>query len=169
MRITFAAWVLATMLIAGPALAVKQGDIAPQWQAMSFADERVSFPALAEGKPTVLVFWATWCGYCKAFMPYLKEIQAEYGADRVVVVAVNAKEKDGDPDAYVASLGFPLTAIRDGDAIAADYNVKFIPGLMVVDGDGTVAWRRGWTDLPAGKTVAQQWAGEVKAALARLL
>ena len=43
--------------------------------------------------------------------------------------------------------------------------MKFIPGLMVVDGSGEVVYRRGWTDKPAGKSVAEQWDEEVREAL----
>ena len=113
----------------------------------------------------------TWCSYCKAFMPYLARIQSDYGTEKISVVAVNAKQaraKDGDPKAYVDALGFPMTAVRDGDAIAAAYNVKFIPGLMVIDGNGVVAYRRRSTDLPAGKTVAELWSDEVREALDKL-
>ena len=147
------------------AFAVEQGDVAPKWQATSFEGEAISFPEISEGKPTILIFWATWCDYCEAFMPYLKKIQEDYDADHISIVAVNAREKDGDPDAYIAALDFSLTAIRDGDDIAEEYGVKFIPGLMVVDGDGTVAYRRGWTELPPGTTIAQLWSDQVRAAL----
>lgn len=90
------------------------------------------------------MFWATWCPYCKAFMPYLRRIQADYAHAGVTVVAVNAKERgEGDPKAYVRSLGFPLIGIPDGDGIAEAYGVQYIPGLFVVDGKGTIAYRRG--------------------------
>jgi hypothetical protein len=62
-----------------------------------------------------------------------------------------------------------MIAVADADSIAEDYAVKFIPGLMVLDGSGMVAYRRGWTDLPAGAKVAAQWDDEVRAALDRLL
>jgi hypothetical protein len=40
---------------------------------------------------------------------------------------------------------------------------------MIIDGAGTVAYRRPWTDLPAGRTVAQLWDGQVRTALDTLL
>ncbi|MEM7692142.1 MAG: TlpA family protein disulfide reductase, partial [Pseudomonadota bacterium] len=49
--------------------------------------------------------------------------------------------------------------------IASLYGVEFIPGLMVVDGSGQIIYQRGWTDLPAGKKVAEQWNLEVRRAL----
>ena len=67
------------------------------------------------------------------------------------------------------ALGFPIVAIREGDAIAADYGIRFIPGLMVVDGSGTVSYRRGSTELPPGQTVAELWSDQVRAALDQAL
>jgi len=156
---------LALALFADPSLAVEQGDIAPPFKAVDFDGKPVDFP-LAGGKPAIVVFWATWCGYCKAFMPYLKGIATDYAAHGVKVVAINAKEDGrGDPRAYVRGLGFSPIAVANGDSIAAAYGVQYIPGLMIVDGKGTVAYRRPWTDLPAGRTVAELWDDQVRAAL----
>lgn len=162
--------VLAAGFWTAPALAVEQGDAAPAWTAVDFAGNEVAFPGVAAGKPTVVLFWATWCPYCKAFMPYLKAIQSDYAHAGVSVVAINAKERgQGDPQAYVRSLGFPLIGIPDGDRIAEQYGVQYIPGLFIVDGNGKIAYRRPWTDLPAGSTVAQLWERQVRDALDRLL
>lgn len=144
-----------------------KGDRAPQWSGMDLVSgQQKSFPGILNDKPAVLVFWATWCPYCKAFMPYAGQIQAEFAEYDVQIITFNAKERgEGDPKAYVDSLQFPLTAIADADSIAESYDVKFIPGLMVVNGEGMVTYRRGWTDLPAGSKVAAFWADEVRAAL----
>lgn len=161
---------VAAAAIAAQSVAVEQDDVAPPWQATDFTGRAVEFPALLDDKPTVLVFWATWCSYCKAFMPYLKGIQSDYGTERINIVAINAKEDgEGDPRAYIDNLGFPLIAVADGDAIAEAYAVEYIPGLMVIDAQGTVAYRRPWTELPAGDTVARFWSRQVRRALDRLL
>jgi len=168
-RVTIVSIILAAIAWSMPALAVDLGDVAPAWQALNLKGETVSFPEVSEGRPTVLIFWATWCPYCKAFMPYLKKIHEDYGSERILIVAVNAKDKDGDKDAYVDALGFPVVAIREGDAIAAEYGIRFIPGLMVVDGNGTVSYRRSSTELPPGQTLAQLWSDQVRAALDQAL
>ena len=161
---------LCAALLAPAARAVEAGDVAPPWHAKDFDGRGVDFPAVAAGKPAVVVFWATWCGYCKAFMPYLKDIQADYAKDGVTIVAINAKEDgSGDPRAYVAGLGFKPIAIANGDALARAYGIEYIPGLLIVDGKGVVAYRRPWTDLPAGRTVAELWDDQVRGALDRLL
>lgn len=158
-------------VISIPALTVEQGDPAPAWQGVDFSGARVDFPALLDGKPTVMVFWATWCNYCKAFMPYLEGIQNDYGTERINVLTINAKEdgSGGDPADYIAALSMETIAVADGDEIAAAYAVEFIPGLMVIAPDGTVAYRRAWTDLPAGERVASFWSRQVRRALDQLL
>ena len=99
-------------------------------------------------------------------MLYVKEIQADYAKYGVQIISFNALERGmGDPKAYVDSMNFPLVAIADADSIAEQYNVQFIPGLMIVDGDGMVVYRRKSTDLPAGQTVSEQWANEVRQVL----
>ncbi|HEX6995135.1 MAG TPA: TlpA disulfide reductase family protein [Gammaproteobacteria bacterium] len=159
------AWLASTS-----AHAVEQGDRAPAWMRTDFDDRPVMFPGVLAGRPAVVVFWATWCPYCKALMPYLEDIQADYAEAGVKIIAINAKE-DGkeDPKAYVRSLRFPLIAVQDGDAIANAYDVEYLPGLMIVGGDGVVAWRRAWTDLPAGRQVAELWAGQIREQLDALL
>jgi thiol-disulfide isomerase/thioredoxin len=157
---------VASTLSSGAVLAVEQGEPAPAWTAEDFAGRQVQFPGISAGKPAVVLFWATWCPYCKAFMPYLKRIQADYAAAGVTIVAINTKERGrGDPAAYMSNLGFPLVGIPDGDRIAEAYGVQYVPGLFVVDGQGEIAYRRPWTDLPAGSTVAELWDRQVRAAL----
>ena len=158
-------------LITTPTFAVGAGDMAPAWTGKDLvSNSQVEFPSALNNKPAVLVFWATWCPYCKAFMPYVKDIQAEYEQYGVQIVSFNAKERGiGDPKAYVDSLNFPFVAIADADGIAEDYKVKFIPGLLISDGDGKIVYRRKSTDLPAGKTVSEQWANEVRQVLDTLV
>ena len=146
---------------------VYAGGMAPAWEGIDLVSgNTLAFPEILNDRPAVLVFWATWCPYCKVFMPYAKQIESDYRDHKVQILTFNAKERGrGDPKAYVDSLDFPMVAIAEADAIAERYGVNFIPGLMVVDGTGQVVYRRRSTDLPAGQTVAEFWDSEVRAAL----
>ena len=48
---------------------------------------------LAEGKPMVVDFWATWCGPCKKIGPYIEELAEQY-ADRAIIGKVDVDEND---------------------------------------------------------------------------
>ena len=100
-------------------------------------------------------------------MPRLNDIRAEYAERGVEIIAINAKERGrGDPIAYMREAGWDfLTIVDDGDEIAGVYNVEYLPGLFVVDGEGTVVFRRKWTELAAGQEVADLWESQVRGAL----
>lgn len=165
-----AALMMVLIGFAAPTVAVETGEVAPPWTGMDYAGNAVEFPTVIDGKPTVVVFWATWCSYCKAFMPYLGGIQRDYGEQKINVLVINAMERGaGDPAAYVEKLDFPLIAVADGDSIADAYGIRFIPGLLIVDGQGDLAWQRASTELPAGKTVAELWDQQVREQLDKLL
>ena len=97
---------------------IAAGSVAPAWTGVDLVDGTSrTFPDLLQGSPAVLVFWATWCPYCKVFMPYAGQIQSDYVDQGVQIVTFNAKERGrGDPKAYVQELSFPLVAIGDADA-----------------------------------------------------
>ena len=160
---------VAVASLSGPVMAVEVGDVAPAFTGLDEFGEEVNFPAVIDDKPTILFFWATWCPYCKAFMPYLEQIRNDYGDD-INVVMINHKERGaGDPGAYIKALDFEVTAVLDGDSIGDAYIVDFIPGLMIVGADGRMAWKRKPTDLPAGREVGEFWNMVVREQLDKML
>lgn len=160
---------IALIGLAGPVMAVEVGEDAPAFTGMDEFGNEVNFPAVIDGKPTILLFWATWCPYCKAFMPYLEQIKKDYGDD-INVLMINHKERGaGDPAAYIKALDFKVIAVLDGDSIGDAYVVNFIPGLMIAGADGRMAWKRQSTDLPAGQAVGEFWNMVVREQLDKML
>lgn len=138
-----------------------EGQAAPDWTLSNLAGQKVRFPDDYLGKPTVVLFWATWCPYCSALMPYLNEIRNE---QEVKILALNFKE-DGDPGAHMRRLGFDFEVFLDADEVAERYGTRYSPGLFVINGHGTVIYQRQSTDKKPGKEIAEFWADQVKKAL----
>ena len=141
--------VLTTLLVAvaSRAEAVDAGMPAPEWEMTDAEGREVVFPADAEGRPSILFFWASWCPYCHIVMPHLHSIVEDYADHGIQVYAINFKD-DADPVAYMEEHGYDFVVLPLGDLVADDYGVFSSPGLLVVDGQGMVTYRRRRTRAP---------------------
>jgi len=115
-----------------PLLAMGQANsLAPDWALVSAQGETVQLSEEIQEQPVVLLFWATWCPYCKALMPHLHSLRLEHG-DKIKILAVNFRD-DGDPVEFIKDAGYDFTVLPGGDDVAAAYNVYGTPGLIIVD------------------------------------
>ncbi|MCG8433318.1 MAG: TlpA family protein disulfide reductase, partial [Gammaproteobacteria bacterium] len=72
------------------------GEGAPGWALEKPDGAVVNFPEDAKGNPSIVLFWATWCPYCKALMPHLQRVYDDFRAAGLNYYGVNVWE-DGDP------------------------------------------------------------------------
>lgn len=105
--------------------------------------EAITFSQIADGKPLVVNFWATWCPYCVKEMPDYQQIVADYG-DRVnfafVDVTDGKRETREKAQEFLAENGFAeLPAYYDTDLAASiEYNASSLPTTAVIDSKGQI-------------------------------
>ena len=76
-------------------------------------DETFETEVLKASKPTIVDFWAEWCGPCKALAPVLDEIADEY-VGRITIAKVNVDENTQLPPKY-GIRGIPtMLLFKDG-------------------------------------------------------
>ena len=73
---------------------------------------------ITSSTPTVIDFFATWCGPCRMVTPILEDLKSELGEN----VRVYKIDVDQNPN------------------LAAQYNVRSIPTIMIFK-DGKMQWR----------------------------
>ena len=122
---------LASLLAFNLAVA-DDAPVAPDWQLFTTNNEVLKLGETAAQQPVIVLFWATWCPYCKALMPHLQEIQDDYG-DKVRVLAVHFRDDNGDAVAYMEKNGYDFTLLRNGDSVAKLNDVWSTPGVLVID------------------------------------
>ena len=65
----------------------------------SVTDENFEAEVLKADKPTLVDFWAEWCGPCKQVGPILEEISNEM-SDQIVVAKHNIDDHPNQPTKY---------------------------------------------------------------------
>lgn len=100
------------------------------------------------GKPVILNFWATWCGFCEAEMPDFEEKYQQYG-DRIHFLMVDVTDGQQETvekaSAFIAERGFTFPVYYDTELQAASaYNTSGLPVTYFLDAEGCfVAWQQG--------------------------
>jgi thiol-disulfide isomerase/thioredoxin len=119
------------------------------WEGVGVDGNVIRFDPDKLQRPAILLFWATWCPYCKALMPFVQNVLTAAGRDHLDVYAIDIKEEDdADPVAELRDRHLTFTLVRNGDAIADRYGVKGTPGLFLVDAHGEVIYQRVGGDAP---------------------
>jgi len=89
------------------------------------------------GKVVYLDFWASWCTPCHLSFPWMNEIQASYGTEGLVILAVNLDRDRAKADEFLATDRGQLNILYDpkGD-IARQFNFKDMPTAILIGRDG---------------------------------
>ena len=67
---------------------------------------------ISEGQPLLIDFWAPWCGPCRMMSPVVEELAQEYEG-RVIFAKCN---------------------VDDAEDVAAQFNIRNIPTLVLMKG-----------------------------------
>lgn len=95
-----------------------------------------------KGKPVLLTFWTTKCGWCRYQMPYLQAAFEEKGQE-VKFIAINIGESSDAVQQFAEDegLGFTVALDRYG-AVARAYNISGIPINFLIDDQGVIKYIR---------------------------
>ena len=126
-----------------PAVGVR----APVLNGFDFAGAPVA--VAPSGKPMLLVFLAHWCPHCNAEIPRLIEWK-ESGQmpDSLEVLGITTGSRDDQanwpPSQWLVDKEWPWAVMADSEAqdAAVAMGVSGYPGLVLLDGDGSVLARR---------------------------
>lgn len=123
-------------------LGIKVGAVAPSGPIETLDGKSIELSSIMTGKPTVLEFWATWCGNCKQLEPAMLAAHAKY-KDRVqfVAVAVSLNQSVERVKAYQTRFKLPFTFLYDrrGD-VSELYDAPATSYVVIIDKTGKVVY-----------------------------
>ncbi len=121
------------LLIAGCAASVPSS--AARVSGRTFDGELIPVIAKAD-KPTVIVFWATWCDVCRDELPKLLAFASQRG-QAATVVGINVDTDVSGARRFVEDAEFPYRNVSDPALVIADtFGVTAMPTVILFDEEG---------------------------------
>ncbi|WP_065220469.1 MULTISPECIES: TlpA disulfide reductase family protein [Butyricimonas] len=125
-----------------------------QYKSVKYADVELGTPAgtreklsshVRPGSYTLIDFWASWCGPCKAAIPSVKALYNTYNREQLNVVSISMDEKKADWEKAMKEENMPWAQLRCDDQksyteISKAYRVTSIPRLVLLDPQGRVVF-----------------------------
>ncbi len=112
--------------------------LSPDFVAEDIFDNKITLSSFRGKKPALLVFWATWCGYCAKELPDLKMFNQKY-YDDIQVVAVDSGESKQTIADYIQKENINFLMLLDEQRkIWNQYLVRGTPAHFLIGKDGKI-------------------------------
>ncbi len=118
------------------------GKLAPDFELTALDGKSVKLSDF-KGKAVVVNFWATWCGPCKVEIPWLVDLQKQYGPKGLVILGVAMDDAGKDKIAdFAKEMGVNYTMLLGKESVAEEYGgVEALPTTFYIGRDGKVVDR----------------------------
>lgn len=92
----------------------------------------------ADGRPSLVVFWASWCGPCTQEAPAIERFsRSAEGSGRIV--GVDWSDRRRSALAFIHRFGWSFPNARDGEGtVGNDYEMTGLPEIFVLDRSGHI-------------------------------
>ena len=125
----------------------RAGQQSPNFKVVTTSGQPVSLENY-RGYVLVLDFFATWCQPCRESIPHLVEMNRKYGKQGLQVLGMSADEDEERlVKAFADERHITYPVALAGESALADFGVRSVPVMFVIDKKGKVAEVfRGFTD-----------------------
>ncbi len=93
----------------------------------------------AQGVPTVVNLWASWCGPCREELPLVQRL-ADAAGDRLRVVGLVSQDPASNGLAFAADAGITMpTGVDEEGELAIEQGLRGLPYTYFLRADGSIA------------------------------
>jgi len=139
---------LGVFIQANAAAPEQSPQLASKWVVQTTDGKQISLEQeVQQGNKVVVIFWATWCQFCRGLLPQLNTLHqasepaATPNEPGVRFIAMNLWE-DTDPIAYMATQNITIPTVLHTENIAKQYGVRGTPGVFVIGQQRRILYHR---------------------------
>jgi len=130
--------------VAEPKAASEQdgsSQAAPLFTVKDLNGKEVSLKEFKDKKAVLLVFWATWCVYCRQEIPELIKLKEQLKDKNIEIFGVNIQETPAKIKPFVEKnkINYSILLDEKGE-VARAYDVQGIPANVLIDKKGNVVF-----------------------------
>jgi thiol-disulfide isomerase/thioredoxin len=124
--------------VKGPALALDApAAIHIDWPAMTLITGETVDASRWQGVPMVVVFWATWCAYCRRHNAHIDQLHRTMDASRLAVLGVVIDGDAASAQRYMTAAGYGFPVVQDGGRLRQRFTARrMIPMTCTLDAAG---------------------------------
>ena len=131
------------MIVFAPVLAeVSVGSKAPDFKLGCIDGKTVCLSDLTD-KPTLIIFWASWCPHCRTELPVVDKVYRDLHPKGANVVGVSLDDNPSAARDFVRNnhISFPIAVAGTKSDLLGNYGISGIPAVFVLGRSGVVKAR----------------------------
>ena len=130
-----------SMLIVTKLPALGEALSAPDFSLQDMNNATVTLSSYKNKQPVIILFWTTWCPYCRAQIESLNAVYDDLVKNKIEILAVNLKESKSRIESFAKAYGIKFRILRDPKADAAyAYGVMGIPTYILINKAGKIVF-----------------------------
>lgn len=119
---------------------ISQPDFASNFIFEAIDGEKVVLSDILKQRKAILLFWTTWCPYCRKELSRMNKFYTE-NKEKVQVVGIDIQENKSRVEKFIRDMKISLPIVIDSDGnIARTYQVIGIPTIIVIDIDSKIIY-----------------------------
>lgn len=115
-----------------------EDTVAPDWQLLSVANEKISLTDL-RGKLVLIDFFYKSCYPCMKAIPVLQALYEKYKDKGLEIIGLDPFDtKENDIETFLTKRGVTYTVLLGAKEVAKDYRVSGYPTMYLIDKTGKI-------------------------------
>lgn len=105
-------------------------------------NETVTLGAYKDKQAVLLLFWTTWCPYCRDELRQLKDMRGEPANDGLEILAVDVGESSNKVNNVTKKYLLNYKVLLDQDkSVARSFGVSGVPTYVLINNKGSIVFK----------------------------